>query len=113
MKIWNVEDWEVKKTFNGHASLLRDIIVIDDNTFINASNDYSINIRSLSDGSVRTLLKGHTSFVTALILLENGDIASGSWDKTIKIWNVEDGTVKKNINGAYKRSNLFSITQKW
>jgi hypothetical protein len=51
------------------------------NYFINAFDDFTINIRHLSDGSIKKTLKGHRDDVRALILLENGDIASGSWDK--------------------------------
>ena len=88
-----------RQTLTGHTDWIRDLVAIDNNCLISASDDFLIIIWNINEGTIRKTLVGHSSCVYALLMLDNGDLASGSADKTIKIWNIEVGTVKKTLTG--------------
>ena len=90
IKLWNMTNFELIKTFYNHNSSVWDMELIDNDTLVCASLDGSIMITNIYTDQHVANLTGHTNRVSALKLISSELIASGSWDEEIILWNLKD-----------------------
>ena len=114
VKIWNPLDntnWTLVQTYTGHSAPVWAIEYIDKDTLVSGSQDYSIQIWSISTGATIRKIRtenycfGYSAF--SLKLLSNGIyLASGLFDGRIKIWNIQDGSLVSIINGPWVNTTI-------
>ncbi|GMM36215.1 Doa1 protein [Saccharomycopsis crataegensis] len=96
VKLWKGN--ELVKTYTGiHSDVIRSLVVLDQNTFISASNDATIKFVDMATGNVLKTLSGHNSFIYQIKLLDENTLISCGEDKSVKIWDISTGKALQTI----------------
>ena len=92
IKLWNVKDGALIRTFKGHSDYVISVNFSPDGRRIaSGSSDNTIKLWNVKDGALIRTFKGHSSYVISVNFSPDGRrIASGSYDNTIKLWNVDN-----------------------
>lgn len=88
--LWNVSNWEVLRTFNGHSAGITSIdFSLDDSILASGSDDKTIRLWDVNTGVELVTLAEHTDTVRSVQFSPEGLVlASASMDGTIKFWEV-------------------------
>lgn len=81
-------------------------VLLDGQTAISGSEDYTIKFWNIDTGTVTNTLTGHTDVVRALTLTPDRTLISGSGDRTIKLWNLQ---TKQPIQTLDHGSPVWSV----
>jgi len=103
IKLW--AQHKAVRTFNGHADVVRALVLIPDLGFASSSNDTEIRVWT-AEGDTVYVLGGHTSFVYSLSLLDDGGIVSGGEDRTMRVWR--DGECVQSI--VHPAISVWAVT---
>ena len=88
---WNLKDEKVtfKGIFEGHTSLITEIISIDGSYIASGSKDKTIRIWECQKGKCLATLEGHERSIMKLIYIKDiAKLISTSLDETIRVWNL-------------------------
>ena len=100
IQVINFEDGLLKRTLNGHTSLVRDLNLFNDaKTLLSGSDDKTIRMWDLLEGKCLRVFSGHAHSANKILLFSIGVIVSASDDHTIKFWNLETGDCLKTLTG--------------
>ena len=90
IKLWQVDNGELLKTFEGYQSSVRSVAFSPDGkTIISGSGDKTIKLWQINNAKLLKTFEGHQDFVYSVAFSPDGKtIISGSWDKTIKLWQL-------------------------
>jgi WD40 repeat protein len=93
VRLWNVADGKLLRTFQGHQdSILSAVLSPDGKLLATASYDQQIKLWDTASGGELRTLSGHNDAVFDLAFRPDGKIlASASGDRTVKLWNVASG----------------------
>ncbi len=100
IKLWNLGDGELLRTFSGHSDAVR-TVAIDSSGQILASGsvDRTVKIWNLQTGELLRTLSGHSDPVWSVAISpDKQTLVSGSYDSTIKIWNVQNGELLHTLS---------------
>ena len=76
-----------EKKINVHNDTIKDLCLIDENTFASVSFDSTIKIWDINNLDCLQTLEEHKGKVTGIIKLKNKNVlVSCSCDETIKVW---------------------------
>ncbi|MFO0624058.1 MAG: AAA family ATPase [Polyangiales bacterium] len=105
MRLWSVEDGNVRATLQGHERGVMSVAFSPDGrTIASGSLDGTVFLWSVEDGSVRVTLQRHEGGVRSVAFSPDGrTLASGSQDGTVLLWSVEDGSVRATLRGHDRR----------
>jgi WD40 repeat protein len=92
IKIWDIKNGNLIRTFAGHTDWVYDFIITHDGkTLISGSLDKTIKIWDLNSGKLIKTILAHEDGITDLSMSADGKyFASASLDKTAKIWNIDN-----------------------
>jgi len=112
IKLWNVKDGALIRTFKGNSSSVESVIFSPDGCRIASGGYYdTIKLWNVKDGALIRTFKGHTNDVNSVSFSPNGSrIVSGSDDKTIKLWDVKDGALIRTFKGHSSGVNSVSFS---
>ena len=100
IQIINFEDGALRKTLNGHTSLVRDLNLLSDgNQLLSGSDDKSIRLWDIAESKCLRVFNGHTHSANKILLFNSSVIVSASDDHTIKFWNLDNGQCLKTLTG--------------
>ena len=83
---WRFGGGRLSATFEGHASFVLSLAVLQGGRLASGSDDHTIKVWELANGACVAALEGHDDDVYSLAVLEGGRLASGSDDQQIKMW---------------------------
>jgi WD40 repeat protein len=86
---------KVKKILAGHKQIINDLLVVDENCLISASEDNTIKIWNINEERVEKTFTGKH-----VLALKNGDLVSASYNGTITIWDINNGTEKISLSNS-------------
>jgi WD40 repeat protein len=91
IKIWNVNDGQLKQTLTGHSDWVKSLVFSPNGQYLaSGSSDQTIKIWDVSNGQLKQTLTGHSDGVWSVAFTPDGQyLASGSSDQTIKIWKLK------------------------
>ncbi len=112
IKIWNLSNGQVIRTFNGHSSSVWSVAISSDGkTLASVDSKNIIKIWNLSNGQVIRTLKGHYAVVYSVAISPDGrTLVSGSDNNTIKILNLSNGQVIRTLKGHSSSVNSVAIS---
>ena len=93
VRLWNVADGQLVRTFQGHQdSLYAAVLSPDGKILATSSYDQQIKLWDAASGKELRTLAGHNDAVFDLAFRPDGKIlASASGDRTVKLWDVASG----------------------
>jgi WD40 repeat protein len=93
VRVWNVADGTLVRSWAGHADAIYSVAVSPDGKLlVTGSYDQKIILWNIADGTQVRILEGHNGAVFALAFRPDGKVlASGSADRTVKLWDVATG----------------------
>lgn len=93
VKVWDLDDTEVKATLCGHKLYVSCLEISKDHQLIvSGSWDKTLIVWSIKEKCQKFVLRGHEHYISCLIICNNSKRAlSGSWDKTIRVWDLING----------------------
>jgi sugar lactone lactonase YvrE len=91
--IWNVADWTLVRTIEGHKDAIYSLAIsADGKQFATGSYDQKITLWNLDDGKALRTFEGHNAAVFGVAFRPDGKVlASVSADRTLKLWDVATG----------------------
>ncbi|KAI5190067.1 F-box and WD-40 domain protein 7 [Nematocida minor] len=90
-KIWDAFLGVCLKTFIGHTSTIRTVLLTDEYV-ITGSRDFTIRIWSIRTGVCKHLLTGHKGSIRDMVLIKDKPyLVTGSYDGTSILWNYQIG----------------------
>lgn len=109
IKLWNIDDGSLIRTFNEHTDWVNALILLKNDTFCSGSGDKQIKIWNIhTEASIKTI-SAHKSYVASLLYLKDytGEdvILTGSLGKSSKLVDIKSGlTIKafERKEGIYK-----------
>lgn len=93
IKKWHLKNGKAKEkySFEGHTSLISELINMDGNTIASGSKDKTIKIWDTKKGKCLASLEGHERSVMKIIYSkEVNKLFSNSLDETIRVWNLDN-----------------------
>jgi WD40 repeat protein len=111
IRVYNLTNSQVAKTFDGHADVVNAIAISPNNKLlISGSNDKTARIWDIVTGKQIRALPVNCWKVTAVAFTEDGKYAvTGCNDGSIKVWAVETGLLISDIDGInYVKDLVFS-----
>jgi WD40 repeat protein len=114
IRVWNLADGKLRKTWNQPAPVTAVAIGPDDKTIVSGGSDGLVRWLDGTDGRELLALKGHTAAVSSVFLLDGAGtdtrIVSVSEDSTGRIWSLRPAAVGKgNTNISSKASETKPI----
>jgi len=90
MRLWRTADYELVKTFEGHAHYVNGIAFSPDGRLlISGSHDKTVSVWDVQSGQRARSLDGHEGVVLRVAVNSGGTlIASVSWDGTVRLWGI-------------------------
>lgn len=95
----------VLRTYIGHEDRINDVVALDAQQVLTASQDGLLRLWDLYAGQTLRFFRGHTSTVTCLALLTPDIAISGSSDHTVRVWDLQTGEQLRVLEG-----HLWPIT---
>ena len=87
IKMWNINNYQCVKTYEGHNSDVNCVLALEDGRVISASTDKTIKVWN-EKGECKNTLTGHSDPVRSLILSNDKRIISCSSDKSVRFWDL-------------------------
>ncbi len=113
LKLWNIEQGRLVKSFNQHKSSITAVAFSSDNCkIVSASYDKTIKLWNVERGHLIKTLEGRDDYVTCIaVSTDNRRIISGSYDRTLKLWDLETGQLLKTLEGHNRAVTTVSISR--
>ena len=101
IEIYNINTGSLFTTLNGHASNVRDLVLLSgvENLLASSSQDTSVRIWDLTTNTNKFTMNGHTGIVYGLKQISSDTLSSGSWGTTVKLWNITNGALIRTLTG--------------
>lgn len=114
LSLVNVADWNVIRTFAGHATEINDVSFANDgNRLASAAGDISkfdqpeLLLWNLADSKPPIPLQGHKANVTAVQFAEDGQLWSCGYDGSIFVWDPVNASIVANFKAHAGRVNAI------
>jgi WD40 repeat protein len=101
VKMWDVGNGALVRTFSGHKDWVNDIAISPDGkTLVSGSKDRTLKLWDIETGAELRTLAGHKGWVNGVAFSPDGkQVASVSDDQTVKVWDVASGALAASLNG--------------
>ena len=110
VRLWNVADGKLIRTFEGHKDALYSVAISPDGkTLATGSYDQKVKLWELATGKELQTLSAHNGAIFDLAFRPDGKIlASASGDRTVKLWNVATGKRVETLSQPLKEQYALS-----
>ncbi|TFK30255.1 cell division control protein 4 [Coprinopsis marcescibilis] len=98
-------------TVPAHGCCVVTVLIIFKGRVITASDDNTIQVRSLETGELIHDLKGHSGGVWSLKATNNRTLISGSTDRTIRVWDLETGECTHIFGGHQSTVRAMAVVE--
>ncbi len=102
IRIWNILNNSLIKTFICHSSPLNQLAISPNQLMIaSASNDFTSKVWNISSGECISTMYGHTNNARSVVFYSNDILITGSYDISIKVWSINsgNGTCLRTLTG--------------
>jgi hypothetical protein len=110
VRLWNVADGQLLKTFEGHADAVYAVALSPDGKLLaTGSYDQKVILWDVAGGGQVRTLDGHNAAVFDLAFRPDGKVlASASADRTVKLWDVATGNRLDTFSESTKELNAVA-----
>ena len=85
----NINEGNVTKFLKGHSHLIRDLLLVNINCLLSASDDKTLRMWNIEKETCLKTFNGHTYSANKIVYLRKGIVCTCSDDESIKFWDIE------------------------
>ena len=92
-------DRAAPKILSGHSAEVTDVVALDGNRALSASEDGTLRLWDLTSGDTLRVLRGHSGRVNHVVALDGDRALSASRDGTLRLWDLTSGDSLRVLQG--------------